>query len=392
MQNRNNFQRNYIIDMVSTLRCHLKYLLNVYLFSKTLAIGVIQLCIDNADRYFGNDKEIKIYKLVNEEKIPIQEAKFLEGDFLRVITPFKDEIEAVVIDTTKEGFYFCNNHILDANLNVIYEKDINLHELPIYGRELSVNFTKLQGTVAYLSNSTPRNYGHWFIYTLPMLEVYWKFIDPQEIDYYYVGEITNFKIETLTALGITKEKIVDFPCKADRSITCVINRKLQNGGHQYPTSLAYKLARNLFLPTQNYSNNKYPKRLYVKRGQVDHREVINDHEVIEYLESIGFEALTMDGRATKEEAEIFYSADVIISVCGSALTNLLFIREGITVIEIFPYGYLDGHFYALANYSQAKYFYIIGEKIPHNSTIPHLSNVKVNINKLKQICKLANLV
>ncbi|BAZ69121.1 MAG: glycosyltransferase family 61 protein [Pelatocladus maniniholoensis HA4357-MV3] len=392
MKNRNNFQRNYIIDTVSTLRSQLKYQLKVNLLSQPFARGVIQLCIDNVDRYFGNDKEIKIYKLVNQEKISIQEAKFIEGDFLRVITPFQDEIEAVVIDTSKNGFCFCNNHIFDENLNVIYEKDIHFYELPIYGCELSANFTKLQGTVAYLSNATPKNYGHWFIYTLPMLEVYWRFIDKQEIDYYYVGEITNFKIETLAALGINKEKIVDFPCKADRAITCVINRKVQNGGHQYPTSLAYWLARNIFLPKKNYSNNKYPKRLYVKRGQVDHREVINDHEVIEYLESIGFEALTMDGRTTKEEAEIFYSADVIISVCGSALTNLLFIREGITVIEIFPFGYLDGHFYALANYSQANYFYIIGEKIAHNSTIPHLSNLKVNINKLKKICKLANLV
>ncbi|WP_016867985.1 MULTISPECIES: glycosyltransferase family 61 protein [Fischerella] len=275
---------------------------------------------------------------------------------------------------------------------MIYERDISLNELPIYGRELSVHFTKLEGTVAYLSNGSPQIYGHWFIYTLPMLEVYWKFIDKQEIDYYYVGEITDFKIETFAALGIKKERIVDFPCQADRAITCIINRKIQNGGHQYPSSLGYKLARNLFLPKENYSNSKYPKRLYVKRGQVKHRAVINDHEVIEYLENIGFEALSMDGRTIQEEAEIFYNADAIISVCGSALTNLLFIRKGITVIEIFPFGYLDGHFYALANYSKANYFYMIGEKIPNNSTIPHFSNVKVNINKLERICKLANLV
>ncbi|MER3492246.1 MAG: hypothetical protein C4323_07860 [Mastigocladus sp. ERB_26_2] len=392
MKSRSNFQRNYIIDAFLKLYSQLKYLFKLYVLSKPLARGVIPVSIYNADVYFGNDKETKIYKLVNHEDIPIQEAKFLEGDFLKVITPFKDEIEAIVIDTTKPGFYFCNNHILDQNLNVIYERDISFNELPIYGRELSVNFTKLEGTVAYLSNGSPRIYGHWFIYTLPMLEVYWKFIDKQVIDYYYVGEITDFKIETFAALGIEKERIVDFPCKADRSITCVINRKIQNGGFQYPSSFGYKLARNLFLPKENYSNSKYPKRLYVKRGQVQHRAVINDNEVIEYLESIGFEALTMDGRTIKEEAEIFYNADVIISVCGSALTNLLFIREGITVIEIFPFGYLDGHFYAVANYSKANYFYMIGEKIPNNSTIPHFSNVKVNINKLEKICKLANLV
>ena len=52
-----------------------------------------------------------------------------------------------------------------------------------------------------------------------MLEIYWKFIDKQEIDYYYIDD-----------------------------------------GHKYPTIFAYRFARNLFLPKDNYANKKYPKR------------------------------------------------------------------------------------------------------------------------------------
>jgi hypothetical protein len=74
------------------------------------------------------------------------------------------------------------------------------------------------------------------------------------------------------------------------------------------------------------------------------------------------------------------------------LTNLLFIREKITVIKIFPFGYLDGFFYALSSYAQANYLYLIGDEIPNNPTVPHFLNLKLNINKLKQICKLADLV
>ena len=100
----------------------------------------------------------------------------------------------------------------------------------------------------------------------------------------------------------------------------------------------------------------------------------------------------MQGRTIQEQADIYYNADAIISVCGSALTNLLFIREKITVIEIFPFRYLDGFFYALSSYAQANYLYFIGDEIPNNPTAPHYSNLKVNINKLKQICKLSDLV
>ena len=67
---------------------------------------------------------------------------------------------------------------------MIYEKDIEFEQLPVYREELSANYQKLQGAMAYLSNTMPQNYGHWFIYTLPMLEIYWKFIDKKEIDYY----------------------------------------------------------------------------------------------------------------------------------------------------------------------------------------------------------------
>jgi capsular polysaccharide biosynthesis protein len=388
-----NFQRSYLRDLASKLYNKLKYLIKVYILFKPYARGVIQLSIDNADRYFGKDPDIKIHKLVTQEDFPIQPPKFLESDFLEIITPFKNEVESVMIDARKSGFAFSNNHIITPDLKVIYEKDIQFEQLPVYREEIAVNYQRLQGTMAYLSNTMPQNYGHWFIYTLPMLEIYWKFIDKQEIDYYYIGgSLANFQKETLVALGIKEEKVVTFPSKPDRAITCVIDRKIQNNGHKYPTIFGYRFARNLFLPKDNCANKKYPKRLYVKRGNVDHREVINDNEVVEYLESIGFESLTMQGRTIQEQADIYYNADAIVSVCGSALTNLLFIREKITVIEIFPFGYLDGFFYALSSYAQANYHYLIGEEIPNNPSAPHFSNLKVNINKLKQICKLADLV
>ncbi|QSJ15030.1 glycosyltransferase family 61 protein [Nostoc sp. UHCC 0702] len=386
-------ENNYVKYMASKLYKQFKRLIKIYILSKPLARGYIPLSIDNADIYFGNEKDTKIYTLVHEEDTHVQQAKFLEGDFLRHFTPFKSGFESVVIDTTKPGFIFCNNHIIDPNFNVIYEQDVVFSETRLYGRTLPIKYEKIQGTVAYLSNTTPQNYGHWFAYVLPMLEVYWRNIDKQEMDYYYVGDsIADFQIETLVALGIKEEQIVNFPCKADRSITCVINRKIENCGNKFPSILGYRFTKNLFLPKENNANSKYPKRLYVKRGKVNYREVINDDEVVEYLEGIGFEALEMQGRTIQEQAEIFYNADVIIAASGSALTNLLFIKESTTVIEIVPFGFTDCFFYALGSYSKANYFYMIGEKIPGDTTIPQRSNLKVNINKLKQICQLASLV
>lgn len=84
-----NFQRGYLRDLASKLYNKLKYLIKVYILFKPYARGVIQLSIDNANRYFGNDSDIKIHKLVTQEDFLIQPAKFLESDFLEIITLLK---------------------------------------------------------------------------------------------------------------------------------------------------------------------------------------------------------------------------------------------------------------------------------------------------------------
>ena len=87
-----NYQRSYLRDLASKLYNKLKYLIKVYILFKPYARGVIPLSIDNADRYFGNDSDIKIHKLVTQEDFPVQPPKFLESDFLEIITPFKNEV------------------------------------------------------------------------------------------------------------------------------------------------------------------------------------------------------------------------------------------------------------------------------------------------------------
>ena len=38
----------------------------------------------------------------------------------------------------------------------------------------------------------------------------------------------------------------------------MIDRKIQNNGHKYPTIFGYRFARSLFVPKENYSSSKYP--------------------------------------------------------------------------------------------------------------------------------------
>ena len=391
-----NFRRGILNDTAYKLYDKIKHLIKVYILRKSCPKSLIELSSEKIRESFNKKNEkIRVHEFLMKDDFIVPPSKYLDGDFLEILTPFKNEVEVIILDAKNSGFIFSNNHILTSDLRVIYEKDISFQQLPIHSEVLPTDIKKIEGTVAYLSNTKPQNYGHWLIYTLPMLEAYWKIFKREEIDYYYIGgSLAPWRKEALIALGIDASRVLTEPVIPDRAITCGLNRKLQNGGHKYPSIFSFRFIRNLFIPVDKSTSASkgYPKRIYIKRGQVKHREVINDDEVAKFLESIGFESLMMQGRTIREQAEIFSNAEAVISVSGSALSNLLFISDKTTVIELVPYKYLDGFFYALASYAGANYFHMIGEKIEGNRLRPHYSNLLVNIEKLKKICKLAGLI
>lgn len=368
-------------------------LIKLYRISGKRPQGLIQLSIDNVDRLFGNRRDIKIHKIVEEEDVEIKPARCLEEDYLINFQPFKVRSEHVLLDINNKKFTFRNSHLLDNYLNVIYEPDMKFDRLFI-SRQLLSRCKKIRGTVAYLSNTETNHYGHWFQYTAPLIRVYWKIIGKENIDYYYIGDcpISSFQRETLTKLGINKRQIINYPCQAERSLIAVKYTRKQNGDNKFIDIFAFRFLRELFLTNQNIANNDVYKKIYIKRGDVKHRKVVNETEILNYLEKLGFIALVMDGRTVQEQADIFSNANVIIAPHGSALTNLLFARPKTKVIELFPYNYSHTFNFPFASYAKTDYYYVNGEKVSPDN-IPLIdADLKIDISKLERICKLANIV
>ncbi|MDJ0616381.1 MAG: glycosyltransferase family 61 protein [Calothrix sp. MO_192.B10] len=355
--------------------------------------GSIQLTIDNVDKILGDRKDIKFFKIVEEEDVEIKPARCLEEDYLINFQPFKVRGEYVLLDINNREFSFRNNHLFDNNLNVIYEPQIEFSQLTISKQSLS-RCKKIKGTVAYISNTVPNHYGHWLQYTLPLIRIYWKNIGKQNIDYYYIGDcpISNFQIETLTKLGIDRQQIINYPCKADCSLIALRYKIRQNGGSQYTDIFTFRFLRELFPISQNSSNNHAYKKIYVPRGNVSKRKVINENEILNYLDKLGFLPLVMDGRTVQEQADIFSNADVIIAPHGSALHNLIFARPNTKVIELYSFNHFDTTNFTFASYANTDYYYVIGEKVSPDHISPVHADIKIDISKLERICKLANLV
>lgn len=343
----------------------------------------------NAEKILNIDNgQIKLNKLSEENAI--KPVIYSEGEKLDGMQPFVAKTETVVLDIADCGFSFRNNHLLDKEMNLITESGINFEKLPIYCHLLSKT-TKVKGTVAYLSDPDVLNYYHWMCRTLPLLRIYQNFFGLQEIDFFYLGHdpLSSYQKETLAKAGVAMSQVIQQACTADR-IVAAINTRTVNFGDPINKE-AYLFSRNLFYKDLQLNSSEKKRRIYVKRGNVTRRKVINEAEIINLLENYGFEAVIMDNKTVQEQAELFYQAEAIVAIHGAALANLLFIQPGVKVIELIPYGYVNNCFYAMGSYGEADYYYLQGDKTGQGNIDRRYLDLYVDIQKLKKICQVADL-
>ncbi|MBW4513579.1 MAG: glycosyltransferase family 61 protein [Scytonematopsis contorta HA4267-MV1] len=369
-------------------------------YLKTFGFSVynkyIHLNHSTTDVILSNNNDIDIHKFSEADQI--KPAVFISGEELPTLQPFIATTETVLLDIKNDSFSFRNNHLLDDKLNILGEtRTIELDTrlpLPIYQQILSQPI-KLKGIVAYLSDPDPGNYYHWMCRTLPLLRFYKNFLRLSEVDYFYVGNcpLSSFHEETLKATGILMSQVVQKSCTADRLLIAMTSRSLHLGNqiNDPINQESYFFTRSLFLPSLKFSTTNKNCRIYVKRGDVTRRKIINEAEIINLLEKYGFEPVVMDNKTVQEQADLFSQAKAVVALHGAALTNLLFAQPGTKVIELAPFGYLNNCFYTLASHAKADYFYLQGEKQKQDSNDLRLLDTYIDTQKLVDTLQRASL-
>ena len=84
------------------------------------------------------------------------------------------------------------------------------------------------------------------------------------------------------------------------------------------------------------------------------RGVENEDDLVALLSEYGFQHLEMEDFSVKEQAEVFNSADVIVTPHGGALANMVFCKSGTKIIELFAH-HVFSYFYGLANLCDLDY-------------------------------------
>lgn len=217
---------------------------------------------------------------------------------------------------------------------------------------------KLNGTVMLLGNSMGAHcYYHWMLDLLPKLGMLEKAGIPlSSIDHFLVREMNgSFQKQTLARLGIDASRVVE--TKNDNRLECenLLMLNFDNG---------INMKMNRFIP--NWIKHVYPPqypvgkriKLYISRPKGVRRGVANEAQMLPILRRAGYTIESMEGMSVVEQAQLLARADVVMSPHGGALTNMVFCRPGIKVVELFG-RHVYPFYYGLAQMCGHEYHTIV---------------------------------
>lgn len=197
------------------------------------------------------------------------------------------------------------------------------------------SYRKVEGTVMLLGNSMGAHcYYHWMMDILPKLGLLEKAgIALSSIDYFLVREMNgSFHKETLERLGISASRVIE--TKDDSYLQCqkLISIDMNNGINMKMHRFVPNWMKHVFPPTYPLGERI---KLYISRPKGVRRGVANEEAMLPILKEAGYTVAAMEGMSVVEQANLLARADVVVSPHGGALTNMVFCRPGVQIVELF---------------------------------------------------------
>ncbi|WP_160113910.1 glycosyltransferase family 61 protein [Halobellus limi] len=210
-------------------------------------------------------------------------------------------------------------------------------------------------------------YYHWIAQYLPklrMLELY-ESQTGREPQLLIPEDPPSFVVETLSLLGYGSDRCIEWNGKeteVDRLVISNFNIHSSDLKLFEYSRRDYQWLRETVLSGNEIATNRDGgKKIYISRQQSARgRSVLNYDELMEELESRGFESYVMESLPIRKQIQVIADAETIVSPHGAGLTNMIF-SEDATIVELFPESYISPYFYFLANVLGFEYEYLISE-------------------------------
>jgi hypothetical protein len=279
-----------------------------------------------------------------------------------------------------------------AEISRVY---VPITEHPIFSKWKLRPASYFNSTVAVMAVlSGDRNYFHWMFEVLPRFELLrLSGIKIEDIDYFFVNDCSYpFQRETLANFGIPVEKIIECTKKSHIKARKLIVPSLPGNTFDLPRWTCDFL-RSKFL--NDRAEEKFDlKRIYITRSDAQYRKILNEDEIIEFLERSGFQSVTLASMTVSEQISLFSAVDVIIAPHGAGLSNIVFCKPETKIIELFSPKYVKPYYWCISNHIPLDYYLLIGaidETIEPCSSPEYMNNFSINIENLSKTLNIANI-
>lgn len=120
----------------------------------------------------------------------------------------------------------------------------------------------------------------------------------------------------------------------------------------YPESLHD--IRQYYLQKNKLKDPKTGERIYISRKLSAKRKVVNENAVEALLRQYNFNCICNEDIDFNEQVNLYAHADVLISIHGAGLTNMLFMKPGSSILELHKKRTNDHDWHSLAFWYMAR--------------------------------------
>jgi len=209
----------------------------------------------------------------------------------------------------------------------------------------------IAGTAIVLCDDIhPLNYSHWLLDELPRLACLGE---RRDVTVIASEEDRPFKRETLRLCGFSDSRVVhlaDF--RAVRADRLLVPRDIHAMPHPAfkaaPWVLNFLRARIGFPALLQGPSGPAPGKLFVSRDDSLGRRIINEPDLLQVLQPLGYERVTLAGLSVARQVALFATATHVLGAHGAGLANFAFARPGARLLELFPQSYGTPTYYVIA--------------------------------------------
>lgn len=225
-------------------------------------------------------------------------------------------------------------------------------------------------------------YGHYLLEMLPRLRgvEYYKKITGRTPQIIVDKNIKNWQLNLLCKTGINEERIVRWQ-KDEASIEYLVLPMWPK--KEYLIS-NFDWVENILTKNSDYKEylDATPDRVFISRRNQSRRNVSNKEDLNQWLKKKNFSVICPEEIDIDKQIALFKGANIIISVSGSGLANILF-SENCSIIEILPSNGITSMVYEISQILGHDYHWIYGKNGPQGGSFH--DDVEVPLRKL-DIC------